>query len=127
MACDGVPGRLPPRPLPAGIVMDSALIQEEFGDFILKEEAQSVWITVNNISVYVRRTDEGVAVDLYPNRMEMEDSLCGTWALFGEAQERIDEYENELRAGDDGRREIADWPGLRPEPNGNEEGTKRGD
>lgn len=107
--------------------MDSSLIQEEYSDFILKEEAQSVWITIDNLSLYVRRTDEGVAVDIYPKGMEMEDSIVGTWCLRSEAQERIDEYEDELRARDDGRRAIADWPGLRDEPDGDTKGTERGD
>lgn len=62
-------------------------------DFILEEDATSCWITIDNISVYVRRTDEGVAVDLYPLGQEMEDALVGTWALFSEAQEVIDDCE----------------------------------
>lgn len=107
--------------------MDSALIQEEYGDFVLRDEAQSIWITIGNISVYVRRTDEGVAVDLYPKGYEMEDSIVGTWCLDSEGKERIEYYEDELRAGDDGRREIADWPGLRDQPNGDEKGVTRGD
>ena len=41
---------------------------------------------MNNVSVYVRRTDEGVAVDLYPKGDEMEDAICGTWCLFSEAE-----------------------------------------
>ena len=51
---------------------------------------QSVWITVDNISVYVRRTDEGVVVDLYPLGEEATESLASCYAYFNEAQEEID-------------------------------------
>lgn len=55
-------------------------------DYVLEENAESVWITVNDISVYVKRTDEGVAVDLYPLNDEASDPpLASTWALFSEA------------------------------------------
>jgi|VirMetMinimDraft_7_1064189.scaffolds.fasta_scaffold00786_7 hypothetical protein len=70
--------------------MDGALHQEEYADFVLKKEAQSVWVTIDNLSLYVRRTDEGVAVDIYPVGMEMEDPIVGTWCLRSEAQERIE-------------------------------------
>ena len=41
-------------------------------DYELNEGHQSCWITVNNISVYIHRTDEGVAVNLYPVARETE-------------------------------------------------------
>lgn len=66
--------------------MSNALKREGESDYVLRKKHDSVWITINNISVYVRRTDEGVAVDLYPKGDEMEDSMCGTWALFSEAE-----------------------------------------
>jgi hypothetical protein len=53
-------------------------------DFELKEG--SAWITVGNISVYIRKSDEGVAVDLFPVGDEMSDSLAGTWLTFAEAE-----------------------------------------
>ena len=56
-------------------------------DYELMEGHQSCWITVNNISVYIRRTDEGVSVQLYPLNNEFEDSLGETWATFAEASE----------------------------------------
>ncbi len=73
------PGRDDPK-------ANRALKRKSDSDYILREGHSSVWVTVDNISVYVRRTDEGVAVDLYPVGEEMEDSLCGTWALFSEAE-----------------------------------------
>ena len=56
-------------------------------DYELSEDFKSCWITVNNISVYVRRTDEGVAVDLYPLQGEDQEAIGGTWATFAEASE----------------------------------------
>lgn len=76
--------------------MDSALKQEQYDEFTLVSEHDLVWITVGNISVYLRRTDEGVAIDLYPVGQEMHDSLAGTWALFSEAENSI---EDELGSG----------------------------
>lgn len=60
-------------------------------DYELEKEATSCWITVDNISVYVIRTDEGVVVDLYAKGCEMESSLGSTYAFNSEAEEVIDE------------------------------------
>jgi hypothetical protein len=56
-------------------------------DYELNEDFKSCWITVNNISVYVCKTDEGVVVDLFPRGREAEESIAGTWATFAEASE----------------------------------------
>lgn len=67
--------------------MDGVLEQEAESDYLLKHDADNVWITVNNISVYVRRTDEGVVVDLYPLHNEAADpALASTYAFFSEAE-----------------------------------------
>ncbi len=42
-------------------------------DYTLRDEHPSVWITVDTISVYIRRTDEGVTVKLYPKGNEDDD------------------------------------------------------
>lgn len=55
-------------------------------DFVLKENCDSVWITINNISVYVRRTDEEVSVDLFEKGTEMGKKLASATAAFPEAQ-----------------------------------------
>jgi hypothetical protein len=54
-------------------------------DYVLPEDQQSVWITVGNISVYIKRNDEGVSVDLYPLDDENSDFLAGCWLTFAEA------------------------------------------
>lgn len=66
-------------------------------DYELPANQDSVWITVNNISVYIRRTDEGVVVDLYPAQREMDECLTSTYAFFAEA-EPDDETEAEVEA-----------------------------
>jgi len=63
-------------------------------DYILDPEARSVWITVDNLSVYIVRTDEGVSVDLYPKGREGDTSIASTWALRQEAA-----TEEELASG----------------------------
>ena len=65
--------------------MVDALERESEHDYKLHDRRNRVWITVNNISVYIVRTDEGVSVDLFPRNEEMNDSIAGCWALFDEA------------------------------------------
>ena len=61
-------------------------------EYTLKEAYPSCWVTVNNISVYIVRTDEGVVVDLYALGCEDEQASIGsTWAMFQEASEEINE------------------------------------
>jgi|GEM_PF-3338153 len=48
------------------------------------------WVTVDNISVHVVRTDEGVVVDLYPLKHEDLVPLASTYAFFAEAIEEQD-------------------------------------
>lgn len=56
--------------------MTGALKRDQTGidnDYTLRDDHPSVWITVGTISVYVRRTDEGVVVKLFPKGDEAED------------------------------------------------------
>lgn len=61
-------------------------------DYLLEPGATSCWITVDNISVYIVRTDEGVVVDLYAKGRESDESLAGTWALNQEAEPGEEEH-----------------------------------
>ena len=56
----------------------------------------STWITVGNISVYIKHEDEGVVVDLYARGVEDRHSLASTYAFFNEAKELQDEVDEEL-------------------------------
>lgn len=57
-------------------------------DFRLKEGFNSCWITVDSISVYVKRGDEGVVVDLFAKGAENE-SQGSTYAYFTDSEEEI--------------------------------------
>ncbi len=52
---------------------------------LVASKQSSVWVTVENISVYIKKDDEGVAVDLFPTGQEDGESLAGTWALYQDA------------------------------------------
>lgn len=58
----------------------------EDSDYVLPKGVDSIWITVDNISVHVRRTDEGVIADLYALGRETDPCLAGTYAFFAEAE-----------------------------------------
>jgi len=52
------------------------LSREGDTDYVLGSEQVSVWITVDEVSVHIQRTDEGgVRVCLYPVDHEMEEPL----------------------------------------------------
>jgi len=57
---------------------------QSYGEFELKEG--SAWVTVGNISVFIRKNESGVAVDLFPLGDEMAESLAGTWLTYAEAE-----------------------------------------
>lgn len=65
---------------------ERSLISEGGNDYVLKKGHRSAWITVDGISVYVVRGDEGVSVCLYSKGDEDGDSIAETWATFGEAE-----------------------------------------
>ena len=52
------------------------------GDYNLVHGA--AWLTVNNLSVRIHATDEGVVCDVYPKGYEMEDSIASCYAFFSE-------------------------------------------
>jgi hypothetical protein len=61
-------------------------------EYELRAKPHSAWIGVDNISVSVTRTDEGVCVDLYAKGFENK-SLAGTSLFFHEAQEETDDQQ----------------------------------
>lgn len=65
-----------------------ALKAESSNEFEFKSPRNnSIWISVENVSVYVKRADEGVIVDLYAKGKESESSLTGTYLEYNEAME----------------------------------------
>lgn len=65
-------------------------------DYKLHPQANSCWILVGNISVYVIRKESGVEVELYPRNHEDRHELDWAHASFDEAQEVIDDINGEL-------------------------------
>ena len=55
-------------------------------DYVLEDDSDRAWITINNISVYIVRQDDGVSVELYPLNHEDGDCITETWATWGEAE-----------------------------------------
>jgi len=51
-------------------------------DYVMK--GPSIWITVNTLSVYVKRTEDKVEVDIFRLGKEMEDPLSSTCVFFDE-------------------------------------------
>ena len=44
-------------------------------DYTMGPDLQSLWVTVDKISVYIRRTDDGARVELYVAGEEMDEPL----------------------------------------------------
>lgn len=55
-------------------------------DYILSDAHTSAWVKVGSISAYIRRTDEGVSVDLLPAGQEDAEAVGSTWATFAECE-----------------------------------------
>lgn len=67
-------------------MIKGALTRENDSDYTLENE--SVWITVKGFSVYLKKTDEGVIVDIYQKGQEcLSESLAGTYAYDSELEE----------------------------------------
>ena len=54
-------------------------------EYELKPKETVAWIGIDDISAAIRRTDEGVIVDLYAKGTE-DEAICGTSLTFGEAE-----------------------------------------
>ena len=74
-----------------------ALKREGENDFVLAPGEDSVWITVDNISVYVRRENGGVKVRLFPFTLEAEgDAMDQAEASFDSARALIEDMQAHL-------------------------------
>ena len=63
-------------------------IRNSPNEYVLRSGEQSVWITVNDFSVYVHRTDEGIIVDIFPLGREVEGSIAAAYAFDSEVENR---------------------------------------
>lgn len=78
-------------------------------EYELNADTRSAWVQVDNITVYVRRDDEGVSVDLYPVGQEDAESLAGAWLTFGEAEEAARPHEHQAWLQYDKHRDAWYW------------------
>lgn len=60
-------------------------------DYELPPELDSVWVQVGALSVYIRRAETGVAVDIYQTGREMDDPIIEAFALNPEHLENTHE------------------------------------
>ena len=56
----------------------------EEGQYVLEEG--SCWITVGNLSVFLKREEEGVKIDVYPLNDEMSKAIASSFAFFEDAE-----------------------------------------
>lgn len=61
------------------------MCEGEAADYVLVPDAPSAWVRIDNIAVYLRRTDEGVIVELFPSGGEDEEALVSCHEFFNEA------------------------------------------
>lgn len=73
------------NPLIDDTLIHDALTHEEGCDYILNED--NCWIAVENLSVQLRKQDEGLSIYVYPLHREYEDSITETWVLWTEGAE----------------------------------------
>ena len=57
---------------------------ERESDTDYKLVGDSAWITVGNLSVFIRKVSTGVMLDVYPLGDENSESIASTHALFSE-------------------------------------------
>lgn len=62
----------------------SALEQTDETDYRLVEEASSCWVQIDRLSVYIRRNDEGVSVDIYPAGSGADEAIASACAFFSD-------------------------------------------
>jgi hypothetical protein len=71
-------------------------ILHEESDAEMASDADSTWIGVKDFSVYIKKTDEGVVVDIFARGYEDCDSLASAYAFDTEAKEMQEENNNEV-------------------------------
>ena len=70
-------------------------------DYTLNPDFESVWITVNNISVWVKRKPEGVEVDLLPLSHELREPIAVAYASYYDSD--LENYKQKKRTNKEER------------------------
>ena len=63
-------------------------LEEGDTDYELSKDYSSCWITVDDVSVWVRRTEEGVEVQLFPHKMEAHPPVDVAFLSHDEAADK---------------------------------------
>lgn len=69
---------------------------DEETDAEMATNAESTWIGVKDFSVYIKKTDEGVAVDIYARGYEDCNPLSECYALDEDVEEMKEEQDLEV-------------------------------
>lgn len=69
---------------------------DEETDAVMVPGAETTWITVDHFSVYIKRTSEGVAVDIYAKGFEDCNALAECYALHEDVEEIQEEEDLEV-------------------------------
>ena len=62
-----------------------------YSDYKLKKEY--VWIDVGNLTVRIKKEDEGVVADIFPIYGAMEEPIASTYAFYNDAPKEGDQDE----------------------------------
>lgn len=96
----------PKKAKPAGVLSVENNDESPATDYVLDPKANSCWITVDVFSIYIHRTDEGVVVDIFARRNEMDEPMASTYAFTNEALPSCKECFEQVKDFD------KDWDGL---------------
>jgi len=78
-----------------------SLLHDGDTHYTLSDGQDHAWITINNVQVYIKRTDEGVVVDLFSKEKPDSESIGSTWASFEECVNNEEEEEQSCDCGND--------------------------
>jgi hypothetical protein len=70
-------------------------ILDEETDAEMAETAETTWVGVKGFSIYIKKSPDGVIVDIYAKGAEDCDSLAGCYAYDIDAQFARDESERQ--------------------------------
>lgn len=69
---------------------------DEETDAEMSSSAESTWIGVKDFSVYIKKTDEGIVVEVYAREYEDCGALAACYAFDAEAEEMREENDLEV-------------------------------
>jgi hypothetical protein len=69
---------------------------DEETDAIMASDSATTWITVDDFSIYIKRTEDGVDVGIYARGFEDCNSLSECYALHEDVEEMWEEKDLEV-------------------------------